>query len=591
MFTGGGFLTTRIGERPVFSPEDFSEEQKEFGSAAAEFARNEIRLEKDRIEQFDKDVSLKLMRACGELGLLGADVPEPYGGLGLDKVTSALLAEKITLGLSESFTVTFSAHTGIGTLPIVYFGNEGQKKKYLPKLAEGEWLSAYALTEPGSGSDALSIRTSATLSEDEKYYILNGNKQFISNGGWADIIITFARIDGEKLTGFILDPTTEGVTRHEEKNKMGLHGSSTCNVILENVKVPVENVLGIIGKGADIAFNSLDIGRFKLGAAVLGGCKNVIELSLKYALERKQFGQPIAYFDAIKKKFAEMTVRTFALESIVYETAGSLDKSIAAVDQQSKTYYQDVANAIEKFAMECSICKVYGSEVHWHNADEALQVFGGYGFIEDYPMARVMRDTRIDRIYEGTNEINRQIILGYVVKKTLLEELPVREKIKYIPEVLTGKLPKFKNGPLAEEKQAVELAKYLTLYVFNEGLIRYGQDLLNHQQIGEILSDMVSDLFLLHTALSRISQSLKQSKYPRMLENTGKILAAEKVNTMICEARKTLCGILQGQPLKIALDDTRKLEQQMFLRTDVFHLKKELANFIYRHQKYPFEVL
>ncbi len=588
MKTGGFFITSRIGERPVFSSESFSDEQKEFSKAGEDFGLKEILPQRDEIEKFDKELTLGLMRKCGEIGFLGVDVPEQFGGLGLDKVTSALLAEKITYGRSASFTVTFSAHTGIGTLPIVFFGNEEQKKKYLPKLASGEWLSAYALTEPGSGSDALSVRSTAVLSPDKRHYILNGNKQFISNGGWANLLITFAKVNGEKITGFLIDPESEGVIRNEEKNKMGLHGSSTCNVILENVKVPVENTLGEIGKGGDIAFNSLNIGRFKLGAAVLGGCKSSVTVSVQYALERKQFGQPVARFDAIRKKFADMAIRAYALDSIIYETAGLLDESIAAVDEKSPDYYQQVAYAIEKIAMECSICKVYGSEAISKNADEGLQVFGGYGFIEDYPMARIVRDTRVDRIYEGTNEINRQIILGYILKKTLMEELPIREKIKEIPTILSGGVRDFGNDVLAAEKRSLEAAKYLTLYILNEALIKYGQDLAHEQQVGEIVSDMVIDLFVINTTLARISQSVEKSEYPSVLLAMGQVLTAEKMISMAGAALTAVTGILDGENLKVALQEIGKLRDLMYLPTNTLALKKKIADLVYKEMKYPF---
>lgn len=588
MFTGGAFLTNPVGELPVYSPETFTEEQKEFAQAAEDFALKEIYPKKKEIEEFNKDLVLGLFRQCGELGLLGVDVPEEYGGMALDKITSALFAEKITYGQSASFTVTFSAHTGIGTLPIVYFGNEAQKRKYLPKLASGEWLSAYALTEPGSGTDALSIQTTAKLSGDGKYYILNGTKQFISNGGWADLLITFGRIDGTKLTGFLIDPNSEGVIKHEEKNKLGLHGSSTCNIILENVKVPVEDVLGEIGKGAEIAFNILNIGRFKLGASVLAGCKTTLTESVTYAMGRKQFGQPVAYFDAIKKKVADMAIRAYSLESIVYQTAGLLDESINQVNAGTANYYRDVANAIERFALECSVCKVYGSEALWLNADEGLQIFGGYGFVEDYPIAQITRDTRVDRIYEGTNEINRQIILGYLIKKTLLEELPVREKVKEIPTILSQKTEQPGEEILAEEKKSLGIAKYLLLYVFNEALIKFGQDLTNEQQIGELLADMISDIFVMDTTLTRISQPIRKNDNRQIVTAIGKVLVAEKILTMTSSAHKALCGILEGSDLQNALNDLRKFKNRMLLNTNLMKLKKEIADFVYEQKKYPF---
>ena len=588
MDTGGFFLVQGLMEHQAFGPEQFSEMQVEFGKAAEDFALQEILPRKGEIEQFNPDLTRQLMKQCGELGLLGVDVPEQYGGLDLDKVTSALLAERITLGESASFTVTFSAHTGIGTLPIVYFGNEKQKEFYLPKLASGEWISSYALTEPGAGSDALAIRTIARLSEDGQYYILNGNKQFISNGGWANLLITFAKIDGDKLTAFLIDPTSEGVIRKEEKNKLGLHGSSTCNVILENVKVPVENVLGTIGDGAAIAFNSLDIGRFKLGASVLGGCKTTLREAIPYALERRQFGQPIAYFDAIRKKFADMLIRTFALESIVYETAHLLDESIATVQPDSPTYSTEVAHAIERYAIECSVCKIYGSEALWQNADDGLQIFGGYGYIEDYPMAQILRDTRIDRIYEGTNEINRQIITGYLMKKTLLEELPLREKMKETEAVLAGKMPPLPDWELGEEERAVELAKHLLLIIYRYALTEFGQDLQHEQQVGEIISDAVSDIFIMQTTLSRIRQYNGPDSLRHYLLAIGKVLVAETTLRMHQNAYLALHHILPENNRSEALKQWQYLGNAMLLSTDTMKLKQELAELLYRTKDYPY---
>ncbi|GAB4378477.1 MAG: acyl-CoA dehydrogenase FadE [Calditrichia bacterium] len=588
MIPGGAFLTSPIGEKPVFSPENFSEEQKEFAQAAEEFARSEIYSHKDQIETLDEGLTRRLIRMCGELGFLGIDIPEAYGGLGQPKATAALVTEKLAYGQSESFMVTYSVQTGIGILPIVYFGTDSQKELYLPKLVSGEWISAYALTEPGSGSDALSIRTTARFSEAENVYILNGQKQFISNGSWANVLITFAKIDGEKLTGFLIDPRTDGVVIHEEKNKLGLHGSSTANIILENVRVPKENVLGSIGKGAEIAFNTLDIGRFKLGAAVLGGSKNTISASVNYALERRQFGQPIAYFEAIKKKIADMTLRSFALESIVYETAGCLDQSIAEVNPDSPTYPAEVANAIEKYAMECSICKVHGSETLWQNSDDGLQIFGGYGFIEDYPLARIMRDTRVDRLYEGTNEINRQIILGYLLKKTLLEEVPIREKIKEIPHLLKGQVSLPKHDILSRETAALEWGKFLLLYVVNQALIQYGQDIQQKQQIGEWISDMIIHLFVVNTVLSRILQHGKNSDIGEELLAAGAVITAESMLELTKLAHLSLCSLLKNKPLKKALSDLQKFRQQMTLDTDISELKNKIADLVYKQKQYPF---
>jgi alkylation response protein AidB-like acyl-CoA dehydrogenase len=588
MFTGGAFLVSPLGEHFLYSPENFSEEHIEFARTAEKFALKKIYPVRDRIESFDKKLVLEIFRQCGEMGFLACDIPEEYGGMALDKIASTIFAEKISYGQSSSFAVTFSAHTGIGTLPIVFFGNQAQKEKYLPKLATGEWLSAYALTEANSGSDALSVQTTASLSEDGSYYLLNGSKQFISNGSWADLLITFGKVNGKKLSCFLVDPKSQGVILHEEKNKLGLRGSSTANIIFENVKVSTDDLLGQVGNGTEIALNTLNIGRFKLGASVLGGCKAVINESVNYALGRKQFGQPVAYFDALKKKVADMTIRTYALESIVYATAGLLDKAINLISPESTQYYREVASGIEKFALECSICKVYGSEALWLNTDDGLQIFGGYGFSEDYPLAKMTRDTRIDRIYEGTNEINRQIILGYLIKKTLLEELPIREKIKEIPGILKIKNEQTHKNFFSEGKQALKFSKYLFLYLFNEVLIKFGQDLLNEQQIGELLSDFISDIFILDATLSRLIIAEDRSNITgEVLSAIGSVLFGEKMLGFNSTAKKILGSLHQGQELKNALKILNQFENKMFLNINIFNLKKKIADFIYQKKKYP----
>ncbi|GAB4327499.1 MAG: acyl-CoA dehydrogenase FadE [Calditrichia bacterium] len=587
MFTGGFFLVQSGPDPEIFSPEKFSEIQQEFARAASEFALNEIYPKQDAIELLDQQINRQLLRQCGELGLLGIDVPEDYGGLEMDKVTAALVTEKITMGQSESFMVTYSVQTGIGMLPILFFGNEEQKKYYLPKLVSGEWISAYALTEPGSGSDALSIRTSASYSDDGEKFILNGSKQFISNGGWADVLITFAKIDGEKMTCLLVDPRSPGVVVHEEKNKLGLHGSSTANITLENVEVPKENVLGEIGKGAEIAFNILNIGRFKLGAAVLGGSKSALQESVRYALERKQFGQPVAYFEALKKKTADMTIRSFALESAVYQTAGLLDKSIQQVDTNAPDYHQQLPNAIERFALECSICKVFGSEAMGLNTDDGLQMFGGYGFMEEYPLARMMRDTRVDRIYEGTNEINRQIILGYLLKKTLLEELPIREKMKDLPRFLETS-PTLNTALLKDELNSLEASRHLLLFAFKQALTAYGQDLLNKQQIGEWISDMVIHLFTWHTTLSRVVEMPEDYEYRPLALKIGRVYSYETAWKMLAWSHQVISACTTGQDLTNSLNVHRRLQNRIILETNINELKNEIADEIYNHKKYPF---
>ena len=587
MKTGGDFLTSVVGSEKIFTREDFSEEQQQFSELAKEFAVEEIYPRREEIEKHNPELIRQLIRKAADLGFLGIDVPDTYGGLSLDKVTSVIFAEALSFAESASFNVSQAAHVSIGTLPIVFFGTPQQKEKYLPRLVTAEKISAYCLTEPTAGSDALSIRTTAVLSEDKKHYILNGSKQFITNGGLADMYIVFAKIDGEKFTAFIVERDTPGVQPGKEENKLGQRGASTCGITFENVAVPLENVLHQIGKGAEVAFNSLNIGRLKLGAADLGGCKVCINRSLEYALERRQFGQPIAYFEAIKGKFADMVLRTFAIDSMEYRTAGLLDESIAAVDADSANYFSEVAKAIESHAIECSMCKIFGSESLGRNADEGLQVFGGYGFTEDYPLARIYRDVRIDRLYEGTNEINRQVIIGYFLKKAILEELPIREAIKKIPGAAAGKLPEF-DGPLAAEMRALEAGKSLALLLFNQALIRYGQDLLNHQMMGELLSDIFIAVYAMDSTLSRVKQNLKSSGDDEMPLKIARAFCAETLHKLGNRVEQGILSLLSGKALEENLKQARTLRDQMVLAYDVFALKNEIAEVLYAHGHYRF---
>ncbi len=586
MTIGGSFIVEPIGRRTIFTVDDINEEQKEIARLAKEFAVEQILPRKKEIEQFNPELTRQLMRELGELGMLSIDIPEAYDGLGLDKVTSALVNEKIALSESGSFMVTFSAHTGIATLPIVLFGTEEQKKKYLPKLGSGEWIGAYGLTEPGAGTDALAAKTTAVLSEDGKAYILNGTKQFISNGGWCKTLICYAKIDGEKFTGFIVNMDLPGVEVGPEEKKMGYKGSSTTSVVLNNVRVPVEDMLGIPGKGHHIAFNTLNIGRYKLGAAVLGASKAAIDESVKYALERRQFGQPIAYFDAIKSKFANMIVRTYDLESILYRTVGDIDQAIAQVDPKAENYYQQIVSAIETFATEASMTKVFGTEAHWLTTDDGLQIFGGYGYTEEYPLAAMVRDTRVDRIFEGTNEINRQIITGHFLKKALTEELPIRAQIKQNERLLNGGRIELDTDILRDEKIALEYAKAITLYVFNESIIRYGQGLRHEQQLMEILADMFTDVYVMDSVLARVSQYVEKNGYEPIRMHIAQIGTAQKTQRITANARTALLAIEKNHELDQALNDLEKLSRPMHLRLNLFELRRELADTLYEHGKY-----
>ena len=584
--TGGSFLVEPINEAVVYSREDFTDEHREIYAMVKEFDKETILEKKEDIEKFDKELSLSLIKEMGELGLLGIDIPEEYGGMELDKVTSAIVAEALTY--SPSFAVTWSVQTGIGLLPIVWFGTPEQKEKYLPKIATGEIISAYGLTEPTAGSDALAGKTTAVLSDDEKHYILNGEKIFITNGGWADVFIVFAQVDGNKFSAFIVDRDTEGFSTGAEEKKMGMKGSSTTSLIFQNAKVPVKNLLYKVGAGATIAFNVLNIGRFKLGASGVGGSKNGIEAAAKYALERRAFGKPIAQFDAIVKKIADMTVCTFAADSMVYRTIGLLQKEIDDLDKSDPDYYIHVGEAMEKFAIETSMTKVFGSETSQFVVNEGLQIFGGYGFLEEYPMASAYRDNRINQIWEGTNEINRQIITGYMMKKALMEELPIRDAISSIEQFMSNGKLKENDGPLVIECEAIETGKRLALYIFNEALNKFGQDLKHEQQITEMLADIFTDLYTAESTVVRVQKIMKDDNHDRTVTSIAKIFTAEMVLRLLNKSLTSLNGIYGGQMTAPVIDQLRHFQGRMLLTTDIINLKREVAQRIYSQTEYPF---
>src|SRR5215471_11733694 len=431
---GGGFLIEDSTPADIFTPEDITEEQRMFAAAAEEFLRKEVIPSEDRIYAKDWSAHRELMQKAGELGLLSIDIPEKYGGLGLNKVSSAIVGEQFDL--QASFAGTQSAHVNIGTLPLVFFGTEQQKQRYLPRLATGEWIGAYALTEPHSGSDALAAKTRAVLSPDGRHYVLNGQKMWITNGSFADLFTVFAKVDGEKFTAFLVERSPGLISGHEEK-KLGIDGCSTTTLMLEDCRVPVENVLGEIGKGHKIAFNVLNIGRLKLGARSVGTMKLALGQSLQYAKERHQFGRPIASFGLIKQKLAEMAIRAYVGETILYRTLGTIDDALAQVDKDDPA---QVLRVLEQYAIECSIIKVWASEALGYVVDEEVQVFGGYGYSRDYPAERAYRDARISRIYEGTNEINRIVIATQLLRRAGAGELPLFEAGKRV--LATGQTPK-----------------------------------------------------------------------------------------------------------------------------------------------------
>ncbi len=587
---GGRFLIEPIGTSPVFSREKFSDEHREIEQMIREFAHDRVRASADELNKFDKDLSLTILREMGELGLLGIDIPEKYGGMEMDKITTAIAAESLSVGFVPSFTATWSVQTGIGSLPIVWFGTPEQHAKYLPKIVTGEKVGAYGLTEPSAGSDALACRTTAVLTEDGKHYILNGEKVFITNGGWADVYTVFAKVDGEQFSAFIIERDTPGFEIGPEEHKMGMKGSSTTSLIFKDAKVPVENLLYDVGKGATIAFNALNMGRYKLAASDLGGSKMVITEAVKYALERRQFGQPIAHFDAIKGKFADMIIMAYSADSMIYRTIGMIQDEIDTLDKSNPKYYINVGEAMERYAIETSMAKVYGSETFGKVADHGIQILGGYGFIEEFAIAGAYRDTRIDRIWEGSNEINRMIIAGYMMKRALMEELPIRDGIQHITEYLATD-PNGKNkseGELDHEIQMIEAGKKLGLYLLHEALCEYGQDLKHEQQLTEILANIFIDIYTADSTISRVRQNIESGNNDRTPLYIAKVFAAEASIRLLNMALTGMNGIYKGNLKNSIIDNLKNFQVRMLPKIDIIGMKRSIAEHIYSKQSYPF---
>ena len=586
--SGGQWLISPVNDTKVFCRETFTEDQQDIDAMVQEFARDRILPNAEAIDKLDKELSLGLLREMGELGLIGVDTPEEYGGTELDKITSCIVMEGMARGGSPSFSCTFSVQTGIGSMGIVFYGTPAQKEKYLPKMMTGEWVSAYALTEPGAGSDALSGKTTAYLSEDGKHYILNGDKQFISNGSWANIFTVLAQVDGDKFSGFIIDRDTEGFDVGAEEKKMGMKGSSTTPLKFTNAIVPAENLLFKVGKGATIAFNALNVGRYKLAAACIGGSKLGLEYAISYAKDRQQFGQPIAQFDAIKGKIADITVRIYAADSMLYRTVGLIQGVIDELDKSEPNYYIKMGEATEKFAVEASMAKVFGSETSDLVVDETLQIHGGYGFIEEYPTARAYRDDRINRIWEGTNEINRAIVTGYMMKKVLMEEISLRDYLRDIDDFLSPELPDLTGDIFHSEKFALESAKRLASMVFQEALCEYGQDLKHEQQLSEALADIFTYIYTSGSVISRASQSQSSNGISNMSSVIARIFTAESLLEVKSLSNICLNKIFMETIPENFKDTIIQLESQMTLTTDIISLKQSLADFMYTQNNYPF---
>ncbi|HEV2578903.1 MAG TPA: acyl-CoA dehydrogenase family protein [Acidobacteriaceae bacterium] len=554
--TGGSFLIEDLTPAEVFTTEDLSLEQRQIVETTTQFAENRIATQIAEIESKHFEVSRTLMREAGELGLLGVDVPEEYGGVELDKITSALVVDHISV--SGSFSVTFSAHTGIGTLPIVWYGTNEQKKKYLPKLASGEWIAAYALSEASAGSDAMNIRTTARLTADGKHYLLNGEKMWISNAGLADLFTIFAKIDGEQFSAFLVEAGTPGMTIGQEEHKLGIRGSSTCPVVLNDCRVPVENLLGEAGKGHHIAFNILNVGRYKLGAAAVGGARGILRDGIRYAKDRVAFGKPIASFGLVQKKIAECAADVFAGEAAATRIVGAIDDALSSLDKTSSTYSQEVQKGIEEFAVECSILKVWGSEMVGRVTDEVLQIYGGYGYVEEFPAERAYRDARIHRIFEGTNEINRLIITGWIIKRAMQGKLRLMPAIqKVMDEVMNRNDGRASSdGPLAEEHAVLASAKKVGLFCAGVATQRFGMQLADQQEIMGDLADILIEVLVLESAILRAEKmQLNKPLGPKL----AKYYSIRSFNVIRNAAERVIGAAAEGDMLQTSSAMLRRL--------------------------------
>ena len=583
--SGGGFLLESRRTDEVFTPEDFTEQHQLIGQTTEEFAINEILPNSEKIEHKDFSLSRELLKKAGELGLSGVEIPEAYGGLEMDKVTAAVIADHIAK--YAGFATTWGAHSGIGLLPIVYFGTEEQKKKYLPRLAAGEIVGAYALSESTSGSDAMNCRTRAQLSSDGRHYILNGEKMWITNAGFADLFTVFAKID-DKFSAFLVERTFPGFSIGAEEHKMGIRGSSTCPIILNDCKVPVENLLGDIGRGHIIAFNILNIGRFKLGAMCVGGGRVSLENAIGYAKQRKAFGKVIADFGLVREKIANMATLLYVGESLVYRTVGMMDVALGEVDKSGADAIKETRKAIEEYAVECSILKVWGSEMVDYIVDETLQIYAGYGFVGEYPAERAYRDARINRIFEGTNEINRLIITGFLLKRAMSGQLALMPAIKKLmDEVLSGpSVGEDLEGPLADERKLVGQAKKLGLFAAGAATQKYMQAIQDQQEIMGAIADMTIESYAMESAVLR-AQKIAETKgeaaaaLPIAMTRVYLSQAIEKVEST---AKKVVAAVADGDMLRTQLAILRRLAKYEPFNT--IALRQHIAQKVIERGKY-----
>lgn len=586
---GGEFLVKASTMESTFIKEQISEEQQMFQQTTEDFITSRVHPNVQKIDKQEHGLVIGLLKESADLGLLGAAVPEEYGGMGSDLVTDSVINEEI--GKGNSFAAAFAAHTGIGTLPILYFGTEEQKQKYLPGLADGSIKAAYCLTEPGSGSDALGARTKAVLSEDGKHYVLNGQKMWITNGGFADIFTVFAKIDGEKFTGFIVDAKSEGISLGSEEDKLGIKGSSTRMVFFNNVKVPVENVLGEIGKGHKIAFNVLNIGRYKLCVLALGGSKKSCTTAIKYANERIQFNVPISSFGAIKHKLAEMAVKIYACDAATYRTAGLIDDMINDLAAKGMDKVQAKLQAAEEYSIECAILKVFGSEVLDYVVDEAVQVFGGTGFSEEYPVARAYRDSRINRIFEGTNEINRLLSVGQLVKKAMKGEvdlftpaMAVQKELMSVPDFGADSSDDF----FAAEKKAIANAKKAILMTAGAAVQKFMQKLDKEQEIIMNVADMLIEVFACESVLLKTEKllSIKGEEACALQIDMTRVYISDALERINLSGKHAIASFNDGDTLRIMLMGLKRFTKYETFNT--IAARRRIADKLIEENQYCF---
>jgi alkylation response protein AidB-like acyl-CoA dehydrogenase len=587
---GGSFLIESRTPADIFTPEDLNEEQRQFAATAAQFARDEVLPVAADVENKKQGVMAGLIRKAGDLGFTAVEIPEEYGGMGLDKVGSTVITDH--LSVLASFSTAFGAQVGIGTLPLVWYGTEEQKKKYLPKLATGEWVSAYALSESTSGSDAMNIRTRATLSPDGGKYVLNGEKMWITNGGIADFFTVFAKIDGEKFSAFLVERTFPGLKVGAEEHKLGIRGSSTCPLVLDGCEVPAANLLGEAGKGHHIAFNVLNVGRFKLGVACVGGARQALAHMIRYAKERKAFGKSIAEFGLIQRKISTCAAQLYAAESMTYRIAGMIDASLDELSDEQRHQPREIQKRIEEYAVECSILKVYGSEMLSQLSDELVATMGGYGYVEEYPAERFYRDARINRIFEGTNEINRLIITGWLMKRAMNGQLPLLGAIKKVMDEVMEP-PSFDSGddtgePLAREAEILAAVKKIGLFAAGVASQRFMTGLQDQQEVMADLADIIGQAFALESALLR-ARKLGASGASR-----GSVAVASAMTAMLAEdsmslaqeaARRVLAACGEGDTLRTQLAILRRLAKST--PADAVGLSRTVARHCIDAEKYP----